>query len=165
MFVCTGNTCRSPLAHAFMLDLLGKMNMRNVEVDSAGIGCNFGDPISANSQEVLKENGIEFEHTSKPISLEDIKESDYIICMTKSHKMMLSAFAPKEKLFCIDDITHDGDVIEIVLKIHVNSSKVSLDISIAKYPAKHKRIFPVMRRVRFCLRRKKGRSILYSIQG
>ena len=112
MFVCTGNTCRSPLAHAFMLDLLGKMNMRNVEVDSAGIGCNFGDPISTNSQEVLKENGIEFEHTSKPISLEDIKESDYIICMTKSHKMMLSAFAPKEKLFCIDDITHDGDVID-----------------------------------------------------
>ena len=112
MYVCTGNTCRSPLAHAFTIDLLKKMNINDIEVDSAGIGCSFGDPISINSKAVLLENNIDFDHKSKPISLDDIKENDYIICMTNSHKQMLSAFVPKEKLFSVDDIAKCGDVID-----------------------------------------------------
>ena len=74
MFVCTGNTCRSPMAHAFMLDLLAKHNIDDVEVDSAGLYCEEGMPISENSKKALEHYDIEFSHESKPLTKEEIAE-------------------------------------------------------------------------------------------
>lgn len=110
MFVCTGNTCRSPMAHAFMLDMLAKYNVDDVEVDSAGLYCEEGAPISEYSKKALEHYDIEFSHESKPLTKEDIDTFDYIICMTASHKRALEDIVPKEKLFTMDDFTKKGDI-------------------------------------------------------
>lgn len=112
LFVCTGNTCRSPLAHAFLLQKIKLLNIKNIEVESAGIGCSSGKDISINSQEVLKERGIDFKHKSRAISQEDVDNFDYIICMTASHFNMLKDYVPKEKLFTLNDITGCGDIVD-----------------------------------------------------
>ena len=112
MFVCTGNTCRSPLAQALMAEKLKKIGREDIIVDSCGICCEEGVPISENSRKVLEERGIEFLHTSKSVQSIDVDEVDYFICMTKSHKMYLSTVIDINKIYCFDDITHDGDILD-----------------------------------------------------
>ncbi len=138
MFVCTGNTCRSPLAQALMIEKLKKIGRENIIVDSCGIYCESGVPISENSRKVLEERGIEFSHASKSIQITDLGEVDYFICMTKSHKMYLSTAIDKNKIYCFDDITHNGDIldpygqdIEVYRKTAAQIDK-ALDILISK---------------------------------
>ena len=112
IFVCTGNTCRSPLAQALMTEKLKKIGREDITIDSCGIYCEEGVPISENSRKVLEERGIEFFHTSKSVQSIDVDEVDYFICMTKSHKMYLSTIIDINKIYCFDDITHDGDILD-----------------------------------------------------
>ena len=112
LFVCTGNTCRSPLAHAFLLNKIEALNIKCIEVDSAGIGCAEGMDISENSQAVLKERNINFTHKSRAITMKDIEDFTFIICMTKSHYNLLKNYALEEKLYTLDEITGCGDIID-----------------------------------------------------
>ena len=58
IFVCTGNTCRSPMAEYLLRDYCEKNNL-NVEVCSRGLACSNDRPISENSYLALKELGID----------------------------------------------------------------------------------------------------------
>lgn len=84
-FVCTGNTCRSPMAEA----ILKHQNRQNVFVKSAGIYAREGSAMSANAQVVLTEHNISTEHASAAISQEDIEWADIILTMTGSHKQII----------------------------------------------------------------------------
>ena len=78
LFVCTGNTCRSPMAE-------GYLKSKNIDASSRGLFAD-GSAVSKNSKEVMKEIGIDISsHISKQITTEDIENSDKIICMSKSH--------------------------------------------------------------------------------
>ncbi|WP_054705802.1 low molecular weight phosphatase family protein [Bacillus sp. JCM 19041] len=69
LFICTGNTCRSPLAEAFLNDLAGD----RFEALSAGVFAENGSPISRGSAHVLEQEGLTTEHTSQPVSDELIE--------------------------------------------------------------------------------------------
>ena len=84
-FVCTGNTCRSPMAEA----ILKNKNIENIKVKSAGIYALEGGDISLNANEVIKEEQIEFSHVSSQVKLQDVEWADLILTMTLAHKNMI----------------------------------------------------------------------------
>ncbi|MGP4079379.1 arsenate reductase/protein-tyrosine-phosphatase family protein [Pseudalkalibacillus sp. R45] len=94
LFVCTGNTCRSPMAEA----LLRHYSNGKIEVQSAGIYAAYGSPASAQSIEVLKDEGISCNHKSQPLTEDLVEWADLILTMTTQHKQaIISQFPSKLK--------------------------------------------------------------------
>lgn len=86
LFVCTGNTCRSPMAEGYF----NSLSLPLITAESRGLSAS-GCPVSENSALVLGELGIDISaHLSRLITEED-KSADRIICMTEGHRAALSA--------------------------------------------------------------------------
>ncbi|MBR6509913.1 MAG: ribosomal protein S18-alanine N-acetyltransferase [Clostridia bacterium] len=99
LFVCTGNTCRSPMAEGY----LESKNIDGLSVRSRGLAAN-GEDISENSKAVLAEIGIDMtDYISEPLTQSDLLWADKIYCMSLSHKTAVSMFASKDKVFVLGD--------------------------------------------------------------
>ena len=110
LFVCTGNTCRSPMAEGY----LRSKGIDGVTVLSRGLACD-GSPVSLNSKTAMAEVGIDISgHISRQITDRDIKNADKIICLSPSHRaVLLSAGVPQEKLYILGNGISDpfgGDI-------------------------------------------------------
>jgi protein-tyrosine-phosphatase len=89
LFVCTGNTCRSVLAHAFMKKILEEASGKNIQVNvfSAGVAAAAGLVASGEALKVLSNHGIDFsEHRSSPVTPELVEQAHYIFTMTPDQK-------------------------------------------------------------------------------
>ncbi|PKC51965.1 phosphotyrosine protein phosphatases I, partial [Rhizophagus irregularis] len=100
-FVCTGNTCRSPMAEA----ILKHKQLDGVHVKSAGIYALEGGGISENSKAVLEKENIPFEHKTSQVNENDIEWADLILTMTLAHKQMILHSFPmaKDKTFTLKE--------------------------------------------------------------
>lgn len=97
LFVCTGNTCRSPMAEGY----LESKNLHDLKIESRGLSSDCV-PVSENSRKAMEEKGIDISfHKSHCLSMHDISWADKIIYMSPSHKTVLSLYAPEEKLFML----------------------------------------------------------------
>ena len=94
LFVCTGNTCRSPMAEGYLKSL----ELKDVSVRSRGLAA-AGGGASQNAVEAMREKGIDISgHVSRQIGREDLAWADRIICMSDSHKTALEMFAQRDKI-------------------------------------------------------------------
>ncbi len=99
LFVCTGNICRSPTAHAIARHksvMLGLQN--NFFFDSAGTSAyHQGELPDSRSEQIAKQRGISFQDIfSRPITSQDFENFDYIMCMDRSHLSHLLRISDKK---------------------------------------------------------------------
>ncbi|HSG27570.1 MAG TPA: low molecular weight protein arginine phosphatase [Candidatus Krumholzibacterium sp.] len=86
LFVCTGNTCRSPMAEGLLRDRLPEDMKGKVEVTSAGIFASRGAPATESAVEALSETGVDIRgHRSTQVSSGLVAKADLIVAMTEAH--------------------------------------------------------------------------------
>ncbi|MFJ7726010.1 low molecular weight protein arginine phosphatase [Neobacillus sp. NPDC097160] len=103
LFVCTGNTCRSPMAEA----ILNEKHIDGIEVKSAGIYAATGSEASAHAKRVLDDNKISHNHRSSLLKGAEVEWADLILTMTSAHKFAIQQQFPQAvvKLFTLKEYT------------------------------------------------------------
>ncbi|HMA60418.1 MAG TPA: low molecular weight protein arginine phosphatase [Halanaerobiales bacterium] len=102
LFVCTGNTCRSPMAEYFAKQYIQENDLEDFEVNSAGINAVTGEKASSEAIEVMKEKDIDITgHKSKMLMEADLKESDRVFAMTNSHKEVIEDMYGYEEVYTL----------------------------------------------------------------
>lgn len=99
LFVCTGNTCRSPMAHVMAEQLFKKKGGSSISITSAGIMAAHNTPASAHAVAVMHERQIDLSgHRSQMVTEALLADADIIFAMTESHKAALSKMTQADKI-------------------------------------------------------------------
>lgn len=101
LFVCSGNTCRSPMAMGLMRKYLPSRLRKVVRVKSRGTDAIPGIPLSENAKKVLREIGIDLSfHRAKPLDIDALEWADFIFVMERKHfeKILRFGFGEKVRL-------------------------------------------------------------------
>lgn len=102
LFVCTGNTCRSPMAEFLLRNKIKKLKIKWWDVASCGIRAEVGGEISSNSKIALEEIGIKVDKFApRQLTQKIITGSTIVICMTSGQKQMLEECG---NVFCVRDV-------------------------------------------------------------
>lgn len=123
LFVCTGNTCRSPLAEGLAKKLLSErlgcppeeLPTRGFWVLSAGVSTYGGGPVSPESVEVGAEFGADLRaHRSRPVNPQLLAAADDVVTMTQGHAHALATRYPgvnkAVQLLCGNDVDLDDPI-------------------------------------------------------
>lgn len=87
LFVCTGNTCRSPLAEALLRQKLEERGLAGVSVASAGTGAWDGAPASEGAYLVALEHGLDLSaHRARLLTKELVQGADMVLTMARHHR-------------------------------------------------------------------------------
>ncbi len=115
LFVCTGNTCRSPMAEKLLQKLMAErlgieienLDDRGITITSAGVAAILGGRASAEAVEVMRKAGLDLsDHETHPVTEQLIRHADVIYTMTQSHRQAILSHwpsaAPRTELLCRD---------------------------------------------------------------
>jgi protein-tyrosine-phosphatase len=95
VFVCTGNTCRSPMAEGLLRKAIPPSWKEEAMVSSAGTHAWDGQPASALAVRVLEEMEIDISgHSARLVSPEIINKASLIVAMTRDHGDILKEMVP-----------------------------------------------------------------------
>lgn len=104
--VCTGNTCRSPMAQAMLSD-----KFTQTDVISRGLAVTWGTGVSRHSVEVMSEMGYDIStHAPKQLTREEAQQADLILTMTSGHRdrIIFMWQEIKEKVFTLCEYAGQG---------------------------------------------------------
>lgn len=106
LFVCTGNTCRSPMAEYIFKRMIKNASLSSVKCSSAGLSVTESE-LNSEARKALRNHGI-IVRRFKPRQLtnEILNENNLVVCMSASHKRYLSG----KNVFSLDELTHNGDI-------------------------------------------------------
>lgn len=102
LFVCTGNTCRSPMAEGLFRKAIAGRD--DFAVSSAGVSATQGTPASPETQCLLKKRGAALVNfRSRPVSEAILTAASHVFAMTESHLAVLEARFPQhaDKLYLV----------------------------------------------------------------
>lgn len=112
LFVCTGNSCRSPMAEGLLGKMLKEKGVRDIEVFSVGTHPIPGASPTQEAINVLRrEEKVDIsKHRGAEITYDLISQVDLIFVMEKSHKEKMLAMRPeaKGKIFLLREFAGNG---------------------------------------------------------
>jgi protein-tyrosine-phosphatase len=112
LFICTGNTCRSPMAVGLLKKMAGPDTYR---ILSAGTAAADGLPPSRYASEVMREEEVDIsDHRSRVVEADLLEEADEVLVMTESHRRQIAdwfrSYAKKTRLLRdFDPVRDDPD--------------------------------------------------------
>lgn len=109
LFVCTGNTCRSPMAAAAARHALESRGWSHVAVQSAGLAALSGTPAAENAVHVGSERGLDLtEHEAQPLTPELVEWADLILGMAPGHLAGIIDMGGGAKAALVSDFLDDA---------------------------------------------------------
>jgi protein-tyrosine phosphatase len=133
LFVCTANTCRSPLAEWILRRLAAERGLA-IEVQSAGIFASPGAAMSNYSSHILRERGIDHSFGSQRVSEQLMNWADLVLTMTAGHKHELLLRHPNAagKLFTLKEFVIDEDVKSILRQLDKLYADIEIQFSLGQ---------------------------------
>ena len=109
LFVCTGNTCRSPLAEAITRARAGVRGLADLRVASAGTSVLPGASASDGSLLVGLEHGLDLAgHRAQPLTPELVGDADLILVMGPHHRERVEALGGRGRTFLVTEYASGG---------------------------------------------------------
>lgn len=110
LFVCTGNTCRSPMAESLARREIESLGWKGVDVTSAGAAAAEGKPASVEAVAVAERNDLDLSgHRSTPLTPDLVEASDLILVMSPSHLTSVAQFGGEGRMALLGAFADGAD--------------------------------------------------------
>lgn len=111
LFVCSGNTCRSPLAEARFRQLLAEQGREDIDVSSAGTSAYDGAPASEGAYLVALERGLDLgAHRARLLTPELVTSADLILAMSSGHVARVQRLGGSERVRLLSEYAGEEGV-------------------------------------------------------